>query len=135
MSQAIWRIVLALVLGAHGIGHVVFLVSTLGVADWGGPSHSWLLANLGGGTVERVAGSLLWMVALAGFLAAAAGLLAQHEWWRTAAVVSAGVSLLGLAIFWSNPPGSSVFSAAILDVAVLVALLAVHWPSASLVGS
>jgi hypothetical protein len=135
MSQTLWRIILALVLGAHGIGHLVFLVSTLGLGNWGGPSQSWLLANLAGGAVQRVVGGLIWIVALAGFIAAAVGLLAGQPWWRTAAVASAGVSLLGAALVWANPPASSALSAAIFDVAVLVALLLLHWPSESLVGA
>lgn len=135
MSQTVWRAVLALVLGAHGLGHMVFLVSTLRVADWGGPSHSWFLADLGSGAVMRVAGSLIWFLALAGFIVAAVGLFAQHEWWRTITIASAGVSLLGLVLFWTSPPASSVLSAGIFDLAVLVALLVVHWPSVNLVGA
>lgn len=135
MSQTVWRAVLTLVLGAHGLGHMVFLVSTLGIADWGGPSRSWLLAGLGGGAVVRIAGSLIWFLALAGFIAAAIGLFAQLEWWRTVAIASAGISLLGLVLFWTNPPISSILSAGLFDLVVLVALLVVRWPSANLVGA
>ena len=135
MSQTVWRAVLTLVLGAHGLGHMVFLVSTLGIADWGGPSHSWLLAGLCGGAVVRIAGSLIWFLALAGFIAAAIGLFAQLEWWRTVAIASASVSLLGLVLFWTNPPISSILSAGLFDLVVLVALLVVRWPSANLVGA
>lgn len=135
MSQAVWRAVLALALGAHGLGHMIFLVSTLGVADWGAPSRSWLLADLAGGAVARITGSLIWSLALAGFVAAAIGLFAQQGWWRTVAPASAGVSLLGLVLFWINPPASSILSAGIFDLAVLVALLLVHWPSFNLVGA
>ena len=135
MSQTLWRIIFALVLGAHGIGHLVFLVSILGLGDWGGPSQSWLLANLAGGAVQRVVGGLIWIVALGGFVAAAVGLLAGQPWWRTLAVASAGVSLLGMALFWTNPPASSALSATVFDIAVLVALILVRWPSESLVGA
>jgi hypothetical protein len=135
MSAGIWRIVLALVILAHGIGHVLFLAPCLGIAQWGQSAHSWLLTGLLGDTATRVIGSLLWLAVTAGFVAAGVGLLGQHAWWRMLAVGAAAVSLLALVLFLNGRPTQPVLSAALMDVAILVALLWVHWPSADLVGA
>ena len=35
MTLNLWRVVLTLVIAAHGIGHLFFLVPTLGLVQWG----------------------------------------------------------------------------------------------------
>lgn len=132
MPSNLWRILLIIIIGAHGIGHVFFLVPTLGVAQWGFAGRSWLLSDRVPDALVRVAGGVLWLVVIAGFVAAAIGLWSQQEWWRTAAIVSSAVSLLGLALFaQATQPFAS---AAILDVAILVALI-LRWPPVDLVGA
>jgi hypothetical protein len=135
MSVGIWHIVLALVILAHGVGHALFLAPCLGIANWGQSAHSWLLTKPLGDTLTRVIGSLLWLAVVAGFVAAAVGILGQYAWWRTLAVGAAGLSLLALALFLNGRPGGPVLSAALMDIAILVALLWAHWPSADLVGA
>jgi hypothetical protein len=134
MSNDLWRTILAAVVGAHGIGHVLFLVPLLGIADWGQSTRSWLLTDRAGDGVTRIVGSLLWLAAMVGFVAVAVGIFGQQEWWRGLAVGSAVVSSLGLVLFWSDSAASSAFSALAFDVAVLVALLVLNWPPSSLVG-
>lgn len=135
MSAGIWRTLLALVVMAHGVGHVLLLVPFLGIAQWGQSAHSWLLTGALGDTLTRIIGSLLWLAVVFGFAAAGVGLLGQHLWWRTAAVVSAGTSLLALALFASGIEAQPLFSAGLMNVAVLVALLWVRWPSVELLGA
>jgi len=135
MSGGIWRIVIALVILAHGIGHVLFLAPCLGITQWGQSAHSWLLTKALGDVPARVIGSLLWFVVIAGFVTAGTGLLGQQVWWRTLATASAGVSLLALLLFVNGSKTQPVLSAALMDVAILVALLWVHWPSVDLVGA
>jgi hypothetical protein len=132
MSSEIWRIILAVVVASHGIGHVLFLVPCLGIAQWGQSSRSWLLTNLIGDTPTRAIGSLLWLAATVGFIAAGFGIWAGQPWWRTLAVGSAVISLLTLALFGGGLIGSAV-NAAAFDVIVLVALLLLRWPPTSLV--
>jgi len=134
MSNELWRTILAVVVGAHGIGHVLFLVPLLGIADWGQSTRSWLLTDRVGDRVTRIVGSLLWLAATLGFVAVAVGIFGQQEWWRGLAVGSAAVSIVGLVLFWSDSAASSAFSALAFDVAVLVALLVLNWPPSSLVG-
>jgi hypothetical protein len=135
MSGGIWRIVIALVILAHGIGHVLFLAPCLGITQWGQSAHSWLLTKALGDVPTRVIGSLLWLVVITGFVTAGTGLLGQQVWWRTLATASAGVSLLALLLFVNGSKTQPVLSAALMDVAILVALLWVHWPSVDLVGA
>jgi hypothetical protein len=135
MSGGLWRIAVALVILAHGIGHMLFLAPCLGIAQWGQSAHSWLLTKTLGDFATRVIGSLLWLAVIVGFVAAGVGLLGQDAWWRALAVASAGVSLLGLILFMSGGSTQPIVSAAAMDIAILVALLWVHWPSVDLVGA
>jgi hypothetical protein len=135
MSGGFWRVVIALVILIHGIGHVLFLAPCLGFSQWGWSAHSWLLTRTVGGVATQVIGGLLWLVVTVGFVAAGIGLLGQDAWWRTLAVASAGVSLLALALFVSGGSTQPLLSAAGMDLAILIALVWIRWPSANLVGA
>lgn len=140
MSNDTLRIVIALVLIVHGIGHSLGWFPAFG---WAKAEHwseqSWLLSNILGPSATRWIGITIWLVALVGFLAAGLGLfgiLVPATWWRTLAVVSAIVSLVGLALFWNAFPGLLNKVGAIgVDVAALVALLWARWPPAEMVGA
>ena len=66
------KIVLALVLLAHGIGHSMGLLQLFRVAtinpQWHG--DSWLLTGSFGTTVAQVVGAICWTIAIVGFIAA-----------------------------------------------------------------
>jgi hypothetical protein len=134
MSGSTWRIVLAVVVGAHGLGHVLFLINCLGIADWSQSTHSWLLTGFLGDTVTRGMGSLLWLVALVGFISVAVGILGQSAWWRTLAIGASIVSLVAVALFVDKSPTQPALSAGVFDVVVLVALLVLRWPTPAIVG-
>jgi hypothetical protein len=121
------RIILALVIGAHGIGHILFLMPLLGQS-----AQSWLL---GSDAPARVIGTVLWLAALVIFLAAVYGLLGQYAWWRSAVILAAVISTVGLILFWVNPISSPAISALIFDLAVLGALLIFHFPGIESVGA
>ena len=135
MSNDTLRIILAIVVGAHGIGHVLFLVPSLGLAAWGQSMQSWLLTNAFGDTLTRLLGAAIWLLGTIGFCAATFGIFTQAEWWRSLAVISSIISIVGLVLFWANPVTSSSFFAFAFDAAVLVALLAFHWPSTTMIGA
>lgn len=126
------RIVLAIVVGAHGIGHILFLMPLISSTTWGQSAQSWLL---GDGGLAKIAGSLIWLVSLVGFLAAAFGIFSETDWWQMAAIVSAAVSTVGLVLFWSKPATAPAISALIFNLLVLVSLLVFHWPPAAQVSS
>lgn len=126
------RIILSLIIAAHGIGHSLFLIPLLGVAEWGQSTRSWLIT----GTNEaRVIGGILWLVAMIGFGLSAYGLWNQQEWWRNGAIIASVVSTLGLILFWATPVSSPVISALIFNLLVLGALLLLHFPSIEAVGA
>ena len=135
MSGGFWRVVVALVILVHGAGHVLFLAPCLGMTQWGQAAHSWLLTRTLGDGPTRAIAALLWLAVIVGFVAAAASLLVGQAWWRPVAVASAGVSLLALALFASGISRQPLLSAGLMNVAILVALLWIQWPSADLVGA
>ncbi len=135
MSGGFLRIVVTFVILVHGIGHMLFLAPCLGITQWGQSAHSWLLTRTLGDVATRVIGGLLWLAVIVGFMTASVGLLGQYAWWRTLAVASAGVSLLALVLFVSGSNTQPVLSAAVMDIAILVALIWMHWPSVDLVGA
>jgi len=126
------RIILTLLIGAHGLGHILFLLPLLGLADWGQSARSWLLT---GQTEARAVGGLLWVAVIIGYAVALVGLWDEQSWWRTAAIAASVLSTVGLALFWANPPASSVVFALIFNLLVVGALLLAQWPSAASVGS
>jgi hypothetical protein len=89
---------------------------------------------LNGDRWTRGIGSLLWLVALAGFIAVAVGIMGQSAWWRSLAIGASVVSLVALALFVDKNPTQPAISAGLFDVAVLVALLVLRWPTSAIVG-
>jgi hypothetical protein len=106
----------------HGVGHL---------AGFWWPSYSWLLTGRFGDPLVRAVTLGLWLVALIGFIAAGTGVLSLQTWWRPLAVAAAVVSLAVIVLLWDG----SKLGAGLADVAILVALLWAHWPSAAVVGS
>jgi hypothetical protein len=136
MSPEILRVVLAIVLVAHGIGHVLFLGPAVRIVGWADQSGgSWLLSPTVGDAAAHAAGALVWAAATVLFVAAAAGLALAQEWWRPVALVGAFVSLAGIVVFWDGILTASAVPALIVDVAVIVGLLVAHWPSVDAVGA
>lgn len=122
--------IVAIVLVAHGVGHImgplqVFKVATITPA-WQG--DSWLVTGVIGTLATQVVGLGLWTTALVGFVALAAVLMGwlPQEWWQPLAVISAIASLLGLALFPLAFPVTSSVGALVVDVGVLVAVLWFH---------
>ncbi len=130
------RLIFAVVLLAHGIGHVIGIMTGLGLARREGTSAtSPLVGRFAEDGLNRAIGTWLWMSALLGFLMAGLGLLAPIEQWRSLATWSAVVSLVALALY----PGaflsrSSKLWALAVDVAVLVALVVLNWPDDAALG-
>jgi hypothetical protein len=111
-----WRWLIIAVLVGHG---AIVAAQANGVPD------SWLT---GGG---KALGLPLTLLAGAVLIAAAAGLWAHADWWRTVAVAGALLSLLFFAAFFQP----LIMFGMALDVAVIVALVWLHWPTKSMVGA
>jgi hypothetical protein len=126
-----FKIVIALVLLAHGIGHSMGLLQLFKVAtvnpQWHG--DSWILTGPAGTTVTQVVGGLVWTAAIVGFAALAATVLGwlPASWFPPLAVGSPVVSLAGLLLFPIAFPTFSTLGALVVDVVVLVAAIWYLW--------
>jgi hypothetical protein len=140
MSGTTLRIIIALVFLVHGVGHFMGIMPAVGLSSVKGwSSRSWLLTPLLGETASRIISVVLFLAALVGFLAAALGLmgwLVPHDTWRTLAVASAMISLIALALFWNAFVSffPNKLGAIVVDVATLVCLLVLNWPSEADIG-
>jgi hypothetical protein len=129
--NAVFKIAIALVLLAHGIGHSMGLLQVFKVAtvnpEWRG--DSWILTGTAGPTAAQAIGVILWSVAIVGFAALAGVVLGwlPEAWFGSLAIVSAIASLAGLVFFPIAFPIFSTIGALIVDVAVLAAVLWYHW--------
>jgi hypothetical protein len=131
------KIVIGIVLLAHGIGHVLGLFPVVGVAPmssvpkWTG--ESWLLPS-GQATLAHIVGGVLWAVALVGFLLVSFIVFGwlPETWWQPMAIGASVVSIVAIALFPSGfPTAVNVVGALVVDIALLVAATVYQWaPSA-----
>jgi hypothetical protein len=125
------RIVIALVLLAHGIGHSMGLLQVFKVASVNPNWHedSWILSGLVGTTATQAAGVVLWTLAIVGFAGAAGAVVGwvPAGWWQPLAILSAVASIAGLLFFPIAFPAFSTIGAFVVDAAVLVAVLWSRW--------
>ncbi len=137
MSDQTIRLVLSAVLLLHGLGHggalgaLVWLRMRPGsnTGAWRA-ARSWLLPGLSDESATLLA-SAFWIVSLVGFVATVAalsGVLLPTDAWRPLAVGSAVVSATGIVLFFGTWPMFNTLAALGVNVAVLIALLALHWP-------
>ncbi len=125
------RIVVALVLIAHGIGHSMGLMQMFKVATvnpgWNG--DSWILTGVGGQGLAMAVGTVLWTLAIVGFVALGAVVMGwlPEAWWQPLAIASSLASLAGLAFFPVAFPVFSSIGAFVVDMAVLAAVLWYGW--------
>ncbi len=125
------KLIVGLVLIAHGIGHTMgplgmFKVATVNPA-WRG--DSWILSGIAGEGPTQAIGTLLWTVALVGFVVLGAVVLGwlPETWWQPIAIGSSVISLAGIALFPLAFPVFSTIGAAAIDIAVLVAVIGYGW--------
>ena len=117
------KVVVAVILLAHGIGHCLGLLQVFRVATvnpaWNG--ESWVLSGVVGIGPSQAVGVVLWTLAMVGFVALAAVTVGwlPAEWWAPLAVGSALVSLAGVALFPLAFPTTSTIGAVVVDVIVL----------------
>lgn len=142
-SPSVLRIIIVVVLAAHGIAHAIALGGLVGQSVGGVSTsvvvRSWLLPGLGPNTAAAVA-IPFWLVATVGFLVAAlsfSGILIPDTPWRQIAVGSAIASIVGIVLFAGTWPGSptelrSMLNTGVamtMNVAGLLALLWLQWPA------
>jgi hypothetical protein len=125
------KIVIAVVLLGHGIGHSLGLLQTLRIASvnptWDG--QSWILSGVAGPTVTQLVGIVVWSVALIGFVILAGVVMGwlPVAWWVPLAILSSIASLIGVVLFPTAFPTFSTIGAVAVDVAVLVGVIWADW--------
>lgn len=128
MDAGFARLIVAGIIGAHGIGHVLGWLPALGVVRFEGTAvDSWLISGVSGDGGNRLVATVLFLVPTVGFVAAAIGLLTGQPWWRQAAVGSAAVSLAGTALFPHAFPAGSTVGSVVVNVAILGGVLVLRW--------
>ncbi len=128
MDAGIIKVLVAGVIGAHGLGHVIGWLPAWGIAKLEGvSSSSWLLTGIAGDGGARLAAGVVFIVPTLGFIVAAAGLLTGQPWWRQVAVGSAAVSLAGTVLFPQAFPLSSSIGSVVVNLAVLGGILVADW--------
>ena len=140
MSPTTLRIIIALILFVHGVGHVMGILPAVGLStleSWN--TRSWLLTGFLGDTGSRVVAFILFLAATIGFIGTTLAFLdwlVPHDWWQNLAIVSAIISLVAVILFW-NALVSLVpnkVGAIAVDVAILVGLLWANWPTEAVLG-
>ena len=135
MSPEVIRWVVALVVLAHGVGHVLFMPLLSGTMKLDASGHSWLLTGLLGHGLTRAVATLAGAALVIAFAAVAGGVLWQTAWWRTLAIGAAIASMVLVLVMWDGLPTGPAAAAFVFDAAVLVALLVLRWPAADLIGA
>ena len=128
MDGMLVKVVVAGVLGAHGVGHALGWMPALGMARFAGASgDSWLLDGLVGEGPARFVAAGLFLVPTVGFVAAAVGLLLGQPWWRPVAVASAAVSLAGTALYPTAFPAGSTVGSVAVNLLVIYGIVVAAW--------
>lgn len=126
-----FKVVIAVVLLAHGLGHSMGLLQVFKVATvnpaWDG--ESWILTSVAGRVATQAVGGILWTAAIVGFTALAAVVLGwlPTAWFTPLAIGSSVVSLAGLLLFPAAFPTFSTIGALLVDVGLLAAVIWYHW--------
>jgi hypothetical protein len=77
------NLVLALVVLAHGVGHVLFLAPTIRMTNWADQTgHSWVLTPILGDTATQLIGGIIWIATIGLFVTGVGGFLSGQDWWR-----------------------------------------------------
>lgn len=130
------KLVIALVLLAHGVGHSMGILKVFNLATVNPAWHgdSWLLSGVAGATVTNAIGVLLWAASIVGFAALAGVVMGwlPASWWAPLAIGSAVLSLAGIVLFPVAFPTVSTIGAVAIDLAVLAAVLWLRWTPADL---
>ncbi|MDR3546386.1 MAG: hypothetical protein P4L30_11540 [Candidatus Limnocylindrales bacterium] len=138
MSDQTIKLIAAGVLLVHGLGHGgalgalawIRLRPGASTGDWAA-ARSWLIPSLSGETATAIA-SAFWVASLVGFVVAAMsfwGVAVPGSVWRPLAVAAALVSTTGIVAFFGTWPLFNTFAALGVNVAVLVAVLWLRWPT------
>lgn len=139
MSPKTLRIIIAVLLFIHAIGHIQGIVVSLGLFKteaW--KVTSWLFDPLLGEKSSRILAGILFTICVLGFLSTAFSFLGvgiSHEIWRTLAVIFAIPSVITLIAYWNAFAMFFNKAGAIgMNTWILIGLVFLKWPSEKEIG-
>lgn len=122
------RLMLAVILIAHGIGHIMGFMAAWTNVPMGFTDRPWLLST--GVTVHSAVGKafgLLWLVALVALVGAGLGVLLRADWWPMLAIIGSAISLMAILPWWNTVATSPRIWASLVDIVTIVVLLVPAW--------
>jgi hypothetical protein len=134
LPQTIAFLITAVLL-VHGLGHggaigaLIYIDRGATGGKWL-PARSWLLPKLSPRFAKIIA-ITFWAFSMIGFIAATLsfwGILFPVDLWRSLALVFAIVSLTGIILFWGIWPMFNTLAAQLVNLAVIITQLWLHWP-------
>lgn len=118
-----FRLIIALVLILHGIGHTMGFFASWTSVPMGFRDQPWIFSGdiIMSSDVGRAFG-LLWLVALIGFVGSGLGLLFNYDWWKSLAIASSVISLIVIIPWWNTVATGAQIAAVLVDVIVIMVL-------------
>jgi hypothetical protein len=132
-----FRIILGVFIVLHGLVHLLYFGQSARYFElqpemvW--PDGSWAFSRLLGDKATRILASISCVLAAIGFVAGGTGILVRQAWWRPVVVASAAFSAVIIILFWDGVVqklDDKGLIGLLINIAILVALLILRWPSA-----
>ena len=117
------RVVSAIVLVAHGLGHVLGFLAAWTSITMGFTGRPWIFGGAEIGSPVGKLFGLVWLVALAGFVAAGYALYRDESWWGTVAVAASILSLAVILPWWNTVTPGSRFGAVLVDMIAIAVVV------------
>ena len=130
------RFIVSVFIVLHGLVHLLYFAHSRRLVElrpemvW--PEGSWAFSKLLGDEATRLLASISYVLAAIGFVAGGTGILLRQDWWRPVVVGSAAFSAGIIILFWDGAMQMLDDKGGIgllINVAILVALLILRWPS------
>jgi hypothetical protein len=119
----LFRILLAVLLAMHGIGHIIWFLAAWTPVRAGVRDGSWSLP--GNVTIRSPIGRVLGLLALVVvvlFIIAAGGLALQQPWWAGWAEVGVFLSFAVVVPWLRQSPGSTAINAIVANIVLMFVL-------------
>ena len=118
-----YKLLFAVALAAHGIGHVIGIMTYLDL--WGMSVRSSILESIGLNQ-ELIKGiNFIWVIPFVTFIASAWGVWMGVSWWQTSGWVGTLFSVLYFITYWNSFPMNIPIQANIGNIVALIGLLGV----------
>jgi hypothetical protein len=119
----LWQYIAALMLLAHGLGHLTGMLAGWTSVNSGFADKPWVLP--GSYSIRSTVGAawgVIWLAAMILFIGSGIGVLMEERWWRTLAIVGSFTSIVAMAPWW-NTIHLGARMGVVLDVAIIAVLL------------